>query len=214
MDRQTLRDWVHRFNEAGPDPHCSSANNHVSCFNLALALYQQYEPSGRPERRRPMPLRRYFGFVGSALLLLLFGLDWYLPQPVVEPVRAVTDKPVIRISSIEKLPERVVIDTSLPTIVPPPTALEFAERWPEEIKVVEAKPLPRPTTLNAGDGAPKTKKLAKSEPLKKVAARRPTAPVNDEHANSYRVQAAAPATRVSLLDIIKERLGQSPFKLN
>ena len=65
-----------------------------------------------------MPLMRYFGFVGSALLLLLFGLDWYLPQPVVEPVRAVTDKPVIRISSIEKLPERVVIDTNLPTIVP------------------------------------------------------------------------------------------------
>jgi hypothetical protein len=158
-----------------------------------------------------MPLMRYFGFVGSALLLLLFGLDWYLPQPVVEPVRAVTDKPVIRIRSIEKLPERVVIDTSLPTIVPPPTALEW---WPEEIKVVEAKPLPRPTTLSSGDGAPKTKKLTKSEPLKKIAARRPTAPVNDEHANSYRVQAAAPVTRVSLLDIIKERLGQSPFKLN
>jgi hypothetical protein len=38
--------------------------------------------------------------------------------------------------------------------------------------------------------------------------------VNDEHANSYRVQAAAPVTRVSLLDIIKERLGQSPFKPN
>ena len=65
-----------------------------------------------------MPLMRYFGFVGSALLLLLFGLDWYLPQPVVEPVRSVADKPVIRIRSIEKLPERVVIDTSLPTIVP------------------------------------------------------------------------------------------------
>jgi hypothetical protein len=31
-----------------------------------------------------MPLMRYFGFVGSALLLLLFGLDSYLPQPVVE----------------------------------------------------------------------------------------------------------------------------------
>jgi hypothetical protein len=81
-----------------------------------------------------MPLMRYFGFVGSALLLLLFALDRYLPQPVVEPVRAVAEKPVIRISSIEKLPERIVIDTSLPTIVPPPAALKFAERWPEEIK--------------------------------------------------------------------------------
>jgi hypothetical protein len=161
-----------------------------------------------------MPLLRYFGFVGSALLLLLFGLNWYLPQPAVEPVGAVTNKPVIGISSIEMLPERVVIDTSLPTIVPPPTALEFAERWPEQIKAVEAKPLPKPTILNAGDGAAKTKKLARSEPLQKVATRRPPVPVNGEHANSKRIQAAAPVTRVSLLDIIKERLGQSLFKLN
>lgn len=161
-----------------------------------------------------MPLIRYFGFVGSALLLLLFGLDWYFPQPLVEPVRTVADMPVIRINSIEKLPEPVVIDTSLPTIIPPQTALEFAERWPQAIKVVEAKPHPRPATLNAYDSAPTTKKLAKSEPLKKVAGRRPTSPVNDERANSYRVQAAAPATRVSLLDMIKERLGQGHFKLN
>jgi hypothetical protein len=161
-----------------------------------------------------MPLLRYFGFVGSALLLLLFGLDWCLPQPVVEPVGGVTDRPVIRISSIEKLPERVVIDSSLPTIVPPPTELEFTERWPEEIKAVEPKPLPRPPILSAGDGAAKTKKLAKREPLQKVAARRPPVPVNGEPTNSDRVQAAAPVTRVSLLDIIKERLGQSLFKLN
>ena len=36
----------------------------------------------------------------------------------------------IRISSIERLPERVDIDTSLPTIVPSPTVLDFAQRWP------------------------------------------------------------------------------------
>jgi hypothetical protein len=68
--------------------------------------------------------------------------------------------------------------------------------------------------LNAVDGAAKAKKLAKREPLQKVAVRRPPVPVNGEHANSERVQAAAPVTRVSLLDIIKERLGQSLFKLN
>src|ERR1700677_2390532 len=116
-----------------------------------------------------MPLLRYFGCVGSALLLLLFGLNWCFPQPVAEPVGAATDRPVIRISSIETLPEPVVIDTSLPTIVPPPTALEFAERWPEETKVVEAKPFPKPTIWNAGDGAAKAKKLARREPLQKVA---------------------------------------------
>jgi hypothetical protein len=158
-----------------------------------------------------MPLMRYFGFVGSALLLLLFGLDWCLPQPVVEPVRVVADMPVIRISSIETLPERVVIDTSLPTIVPPPAVLEFAERWPGNIRVAEAQPVPKPAAPNVAVAAPKTRQTA----LKKVATRRPAAPVSDEHANSHRVQvAAAPVTRLSLLDIIKERLGQSPFKLN
>ena len=98
-----------------------------------------------------MPLLRYFGFAGSALALLLFGLSWYFPQPVSEPVRSGIDGPVIRISSVEQLPERVDIDTSLPTIVPeneeasitsaigvrhglpplsPPSVLEFSERWP------------------------------------------------------------------------------------
>jgi hypothetical protein len=28
-----------------------------------------------------MPLGRYFAFIGSVLLALLFLADWYLPQP-------------------------------------------------------------------------------------------------------------------------------------
>jgi hypothetical protein len=78
-----------------------------------------------------MSLMKYFGFAGSALVLLLFGLDWLLPQPVSERIRSGTDRSVIRISSAEQLPERVVIDTSLPTIVPPPSALDFAESPPQ-----------------------------------------------------------------------------------
>src|SRR5882757_7823826 len=68
-----------------------------------------------------MPLMRYFGFVGSTLGLLLIGLSWCFPQPVPEPIRSDTERPAIRISSVEPLPERVMIDTSLPTIVPPPS---------------------------------------------------------------------------------------------
>lgn len=83
-----------------------------------------------------MPLLRYLGFAGSAVVLLLFGLSWYFPQPVSEPIRNGTDRPVIRISSVEQLPERLDIDTSLPTIVPPPIVMNFAERWPVP-KVVE-----------------------------------------------------------------------------
>jgi hypothetical protein len=78
-----------------------------------------------------MPLMKYFGFAGSALVLSLFELDWLLPRPVSERIRSGTDRSVIRISSAEQLPERVVIDTSLPTIVPPPSALDFAESPPQ-----------------------------------------------------------------------------------
>ena len=66
-----------------------------------------------------MHLIKYFGFVGSALVILLFGLSWCFPQTVSAPIRSGSDRPVIRISSVEKLPDRVDIDTSVPTIVPP-----------------------------------------------------------------------------------------------
>jgi hypothetical protein len=66
-----------------------------------------------------MPLMKYFCFVGSALVLLLFGLDWFLPRPVSDPSRWEVDRSVIRIGSVEQLPKRVVIDTNLPMIVPP-----------------------------------------------------------------------------------------------
>jgi hypothetical protein len=68
-----------------------------------------------------MPLARYFFFVGGVLLALLFVVDAVLPKlPVAD--RADTDLPVIRIHSDRKWPERVVFDTSLPTIVPAQTA--------------------------------------------------------------------------------------------
>ena len=67
-----------------------------------------------------MPLGRYFAFIGSVLLALLFLADWYLPQPAAMPARAAVDRSVIRLHSIHKWPERIVIDTSQPTIVPPP----------------------------------------------------------------------------------------------
>jgi len=135
------------------------------------------------------------------------------PQPVSEPIRSGIDRPVIRISSIERLPERVDIDTSLPTIVPPPSVPDFAERWPEA-KIVETIPGPKPTTPTAGDGVPKKQSLVKREPVKRVVAHRAAPPVNNEPASNSREQAAAPVTRLSLLDILKERLGQNLFKLN
>ena len=68
-----------------------------------------------------MPLGRYFVFVGSLLLALLILADRYMPKPINEPARADVDRSIIRLHSSHKWPERIVIDTSLPTIVPSPT---------------------------------------------------------------------------------------------
>ena len=68
-----------------------------------------------------MPVARYFLFVGGILLALLLAVDALFPQQAVVASQAApsVDKTVVRIRSDQKPPERVVYDTSLPTIVPP-----------------------------------------------------------------------------------------------
>ena len=75
-----------------------------------------------------MPVARYFLFVGGVLLALLFALDALVPQQaaVVSNAAPSIDKTVVRIRSDQKLPERVVYDTSLPTIVPPAAKTQIA----------------------------------------------------------------------------------------
>lgn len=61
-----------------------------------------------------MPLLRYFFFVGGSLLALLLVANAALPSvPVPESLTSGTDLPQVRIHSERKLPERVVIDTSV-----------------------------------------------------------------------------------------------------
>jgi hypothetical protein len=69
-----------------------------------------------------VPLGRYFFFVGSLLLGMLFIADWYFPSASSQTFlrEARVDKSIIRIKSVHKWPEAIVFDTSLPTIVPPP----------------------------------------------------------------------------------------------
>ena len=75
-----------------------------------------------------MPLLRYFLFVGTALLALLFVVDAYLPKlPVADRANATntaantaTGVSVIRIHSDRKWPERVEFDTSLPAVTAAP----------------------------------------------------------------------------------------------
>jgi hypothetical protein len=67
-----------------------------------------------------MPLLRYFVFVGGVLLALLFISDAVLPkQPLPGYMNvASSDQPTVRIHSERKWPERIVFDTSMPTVKP------------------------------------------------------------------------------------------------
>ena len=127
-----------------------------------------------------MPVARYFLFVGAALLALLFALDAFVPQQVAVASNAAPsiDKTVVRIRSDQKLPERVVYDTSLPTIVPPVVKTQiaaapvvpvadasaqarvrntFAQFVPAEAKKLEKQVEPQTQT-------PRKRKIAKARP--------------------------------------------------
>src|SRR6187431_3491079 len=66
-----------------------------------------------------MPLARYFLLVGGALLVVLLVAGAWLPSlPVVEQVE--TQRTKIRIHTEMKLPERVVLDTSMAVVTHPP----------------------------------------------------------------------------------------------
>ena len=164
-----------------------------------------------------MPLMKYLSCVGSALLLLLLGLNWLLPQAVREPIGPDIDKPMIRISSDEKLPDRVIIDTSLPTIFPSsPTS-----QWPPEVEVgdtpevqvSDAKRSTRTAKLITTDGAPKTPN-PKRRASKKSVTLSLAQPPNHHVSSSYPKQVVAPVTRMSLLGVIKDRFGRGFFRLN
>jgi hypothetical protein len=77
-----------------------------------------------------MPIGRYIAWVGASLLALLFAAEWYLPKSLPEQAPNAIVRPVIRIASVQQPPERIVIDTSQPTIVPPLTLV--ADALPDE----------------------------------------------------------------------------------
>ena len=94
-----------------------------------------------------MPVARYFLFVGGLLLALLFAFDAFAPQQVAVASNAAPsiDKTVVRIRSDQKLPERVVYDTSLPTIVAPTAKTQIAAAPPASVADATAQAQERDT---------------------------------------------------------------------
>jgi len=120
-----------------------------------------------------MPIVRYFVFVGACLTAIMLVLNATLPP--VGPVNGASresdhasfDRSVIRIAGTEKKTEALVIDTSLPTIVPPQTVAQAAAPQASNTAVREARAeVPK---LEPAE-APKKKKVAahrkvRTEPL-------------------------------------------------
>jgi hypothetical protein len=121
-----------------------------------------------------MPLARYFLVVGGTLLALLLVVNAYAPAPVVASAEvADTYRPVVRIHSTQKLPERIVMDTSIPAIVPPPKPTVVAEA-PTKIPALEA--LAQISPSEAKQLEPK-KPEPKAPPKRRVAKRQVRQPM-------------------------------------
>ncbi len=128
-----------------------------------------------------MPLLRYFVYVGGALLALLFVVSAALPRPPeIGLIASSGDLPAIRIHSDRKLPERVVIDTTQPTITPPPTmTAEAAPRLsPSALAEMSAKARVRETFAQLVPSEQKSAPVVKKAPPKrKIVRARPAGPM-------------------------------------
>jgi len=163
-----------------------------------------------------MPLMKYFGFVGSALVLLLLVMNWLLPEPASEPVHGSSERPVIRISSMETLPERVVFDTSMSA--PPPSVMRVAAQPRQSAFTFEQiTPGLLPTFSIVTQVTPKKTIIAKREPAKKVVTNRVAPQAHIAAVKNYPVREAElvtkPPVKTTFLDEIAGRFGQM-FKVN
>jgi hypothetical protein len=88
--------------------------------NRATLVTSDFSHSKNRAVINQVPLARYFAFVGSVLLGMMFIANWYWPSASSQTFfrEARVDKSIIRITSAQKWPEPLVIDTSLPTICP------------------------------------------------------------------------------------------------
>jgi hypothetical protein len=97
-------------------------------FAVVTIREQKYQAAFVLQREggdNQVPLFRYFLFVGAALVALLFAVNWVssgsIPRPVQQAsTQAPTNDAILRIQSGQKWPEKIVFDTTMPTITPPP----------------------------------------------------------------------------------------------
>jgi hypothetical protein len=117
-----------------------------------------------------VPVARYFVYVGSVLVALLFVANWMWPSsaPVQAPdgaAQAAAEAPIARIHSTQKWPDKIEFDTSKPTIVPPLAPVVAATVPPDPAvaaNTAPASPLDARAEIKPNvQPAPPRKRLAK-----------------------------------------------------
>jgi len=156
-----------------------------------------------------MPIGRYIAWVGMSLLVLLFIADWYLPKPLPETAGNAINRPVIRIASVQQPPERIIIDTSQPTIVPPPTLVGDAAQSEPSPPLQSYASAVSPATVAHVDQ--KKRKIAKRLEAKVAAYQPPLASTAAVASGSSAT--TVPLTRLSFADIISGQLVRNLFNL-
>ena len=130
-----------------------------------------------------MPVVRYFLFVGGLLLATLLFVQPYLPHSDLQGAKErEVDRTIIRIQSIERLPERIVYDTQIQILPSPPARIEIAATPVEP--AVNSFPAALTQTAEAPLKTPRLKRRArmprnivkKSSSFPRTAALEPRAP--------------------------------------
>ena len=107
-----------------------------------------------------LPLKRYFLYVGAALLTVLFAVDALMPRPANEIFASGPVLPRIRIHSERKGPEAVIIDTNQ-RVVPPLTVQAELQLTPQTFAPANARmresfaQLVTPSQIKAGESKSK-----------------------------------------------------------
>jgi hypothetical protein len=154
-----------------------------------------------------MPVRRYIAWVGTTLLALLYLADWFLPKSLPDPTPDAVVMPVIRIASVQQPPERIIIDTSQPTITPPPMVEETIASRPLPLQSYASVPLPSAIAdvdhKKRKSGKRRTPKLAPDRP------QFASIPAPTSHGSATNV----PPVRLSFIDLVS-RLRRNLFHSN
>ena len=157
-----------------------------------------------------MPIVRYITWVGTSLLALLFVANWFLPESLPEPAHEGIERPVIRIASVQQPPERIVIDTSQPTIVPPPTLVGDAAQSELSPPLQSYASAVSPAMVAHVDQ--KKRKITKRQGPKVAAYQPPLRSTPMVAIGSS--PTTVPLTRLSFTDIISGQLVRNLFNLN